>query len=143
VAELDLWMGFLDRDDVQALDPADRMALLSVAVSVADNEPDDDGFLPRTALRSVPWGQEGPSDLAQRIKQLAADGFLVWTDEPAGWHLVGWLDEVMRFKAGNAETTAIAWGQRSSAHWKKVREDAKERQRRFRAKPHKLPSGIE
>lgn len=131
MAELQLWMAFLNRDDVQDLPAVDRMALISIATTVADNEPEHDAFLPRSALRNVPWG-EGLEDLRRRVDGLASRGFLTIVDEPAGFVMVGWLEDVQRYRAGNPESSAIRWGQTSAAKWRARRAAARMRVARAR-----------
>jgi hypothetical protein len=134
MAELDVWMATLNRDDVQTLPHDTRMALYSIAATVADNQPEVDGFLPRAGLRHVPWGIGSRADLQVHIDQLVVAGFLQKADDPEGYLLVGWLLRPTRYKAGNAESAEMAWGQQSSAHWTSVREQRAARSRKSRAK---------
>lgn len=130
--ELDLWMACLDRDDVQDLAPATRMALVSIAATIANNQPEIDGFLPRAAVRGVPWGA-GVNDLLPHLDLLIAAGFLACSDDPEGWYITGWLSHASRYQAGNANSVTMAWGQRSAAYWRKKAEQRNARSRKNRA----------
>jgi hypothetical protein len=113
---LDLWRAFLDRDDVQALPHDDRMALISIAVQVADDEPDVDGLLTRGSLRRVPW-PDGPEDLRRRIDGVLTDaGFIRETD--GGWLVLGWTEHTGNYRSGQEEFRTVRWGQRPSARRK-------------------------
>lgn len=132
--ELALWKGFFDRDDVQALDPVDLLALIAVGVEVAENLPDIDGFLPRAAVRRVSWSL-GPGDLIDRLNgALMAAGFIEVLDEPPGWLMAGWTEPVQYYKPGNSATALIAWGQRESSYWKNLRLMSAARKKKSRAR---------
>lgn len=131
MAEFDLWYQFLDRDDVQALDPVDRIALISIATTVADLEGDVDGFFPQAAVRRVPWS-DGPLHLRERIQRLVDAGFMAVVDDPPGWELPGWLDYVNPYRPGNSDLEQLRWGQKDSETFRARRRKGRERQQRFR-----------
>ena len=130
MAELDVWRTFLDQDKLQDLPAADRAALLSIGVQIADDE--SDGFLPRGAIRRVPWG-EGPADLLDRINRLALAGWFNPIDEPAGWEAVGWLLDSPG-RARQSVGSPSGWGQTPASARQERRERARLRSERYRKK---------
>jgi hypothetical protein len=128
MAELDLWRSVLDQDAFQELEAANRLALISIGVQVADDR--TDGFLSRGAVRRVPW-REGPQDLLDRIGELTALGWLEAIDDPPGWQVAGWsLDSPGR--ARNKGGGQTGWGQMPAAMRQSREAKARERSQRHR-----------
>jgi len=139
MTELNLWGSFLDRNDVQALSIEKRMLLISVATTVADCEPDIEGFLARGDIRSVPW--HDPLDAGALLDELGTDNhFIRVLDEPDGWIICGWTDQTVRYQAGNSKCAEPAWGQTPKQKLLKQRESARERQERSRQKKNEHPN---
>lgn len=137
MTELNLWGSFLDRNDVQGLSIEHRMMLISLAATVADSEPDIEGFLPRSGVRSIPW--HDPMNAESILDAMAKEGhFLTAVDDPEGWVINGWSSRTVRFRPGNSECDLPAWGQTPRDKLLEQREKTRLRQERQRQRRAEL-----
>ncbi len=133
MTELNLWGGFLNRNDVQALTHETRMLLISVATTIADSESDIEGFLARSDIRSVPW--DDPKQVEAVLDELAdAEHFITRYSDPDGWIINFWTEKIVRYQPGNAISANPGWGQTPMSKIKKQREGQRISQEKSRQK---------
>jgi len=133
MAGMTMWGASMNHPKWQKFDPALRYMLIEIGVSVMDimNLDLPDGFIESASLDWLPASNKQYLAALDELEKL---GFVEHFDDPEGWQILRWNDQVTRYRPGIKGQEMPRWGQHTMAKIEMDSRSNRESTARSRAK---------